>query len=414
MVLVKSFLKRNKGRIILSIFLFAVFINAFTHHLQKGKIYGKVHVKGEVINTLYGKSYIKTDKGRIFKIYPPRGRKVFVSDRVELWGLANENRIKVWRLKIFRSPLQRLRIKIHTLLKRKFLKTAKGKFEKKLGSALLFGENWFSKKERIRMSHLGIYHILVISGMHYALLFSFFLLIPLRWKLRYWIALLFFSFFTFLVLFPKAPAYRAFISFFLFLTAKIFEKQYDSLKALLFAATLWLLVYPYWTFNFGFWLSYLASLSLILYYGSQKTPEENFLKNFFGKVLGVEATLVVTTVIAPLLVYLLHYLSFGGFLYSWLFTLLAVLFLFASLLNVFTFWSFNPLLEVQHLTATLFERVFYSVPEKVYITTSQIPLWEVCLMVVSALLVVALPISKKWVVLIFFLLLEGVIGILPL
>ena len=410
----KKFLYRHKGAFLLLLLLFAALSNALLHVPKRGKLYGNIHLKGEVINTSYGMAYIRTERGLIFKLYPPKGKKLFVSDTVEVWGKAHGFRIKVEKLKVYRSSLQRLRVKIHTLLKERFLKTAKSKFERKLGSALLFGENWFSRKEKLKMSHLGIYHIIVISGLHYALIFTFFLIFPVRWKLRYWLALAFFTFFTFLILFPKAPAYRSFISFFLFLTAKLIERRYNSLKALLFAATLWLLVYPYWVFNFGFWLSYLASLSLILYYGSQKTPEENFFKNFFGKVLGLEATLVVTVVISPLLVYLLHYLSFGGFLYAWIFTLLAVVFLFISLLNAFTFWSLPPFLEIQHLTANLFEEVFYRVPTGVYITTSKIPLWEACLVVAIALLTVSLPIPKKWIVLTLLLLVEMLIFLIPL
>ncbi len=405
----KKFLYRHKWTLILLLPLLAVLSNALLHPTKRGKLFGSVHLKGEVINTSYGMVYIKTDKGLIFKLYPPKGKKLFVSDTVDVWGKAYGFRLYAEKLKIYRSSLQRLRVKIHTLLKERFLKTAKSKFEKKLGSALLFGENWFSRKEKLKMSHLGIYHIIVISGLHYALIFTFFLIFPVRWKLRYWLALAFFTFFTFLILFPKAPAYRAFMSFLLFLSAKILERRYSSLKALILAAILWIALFPYWVFNIGFWLSYLASLSLILYYGGGRTPEENFFRNFFGKFLGLEATLVVSVAISPLLVYTFHYLSFGGFLFAWIFTPLAVAFILVSLLNGLTLWSFTPLLEVQHLTANLFEGVFRTIPETVYINTPTIPKWEIYPLTILALVAVALPIPKKWLLLIFLLFLETAI-----
>lgn len=410
----RKLLYRHKWTFILFLTLFIALSNALLHPTKRGKIFGNVHLKGEVINTSYGRAYIKTNRGLVFKLYPPKGEKLFISDAVEVWGKAYGFRIKAEKLKIHRSILQRLRIKIHNFLKTRFLKTAETNFEKKLGSALLFGENWFSRKEKLKMSHLGIYHIIVISGLHYALIFTFFLIFPVRWKLRYWFALAFFTFFTLIILFPKAPAYRAFISFLLFLTAKILERRYSSLKALIWAATLWILLYPHWVFNIGFWLSYLASLALILYYGGGRTPEENFFRNFFGKFLGLEATLVVSVAISPLLAYTFHYLSFGGFLFAWILTPLAVTFILVSLLNGLFLWSFTPLLEIQHLTANLFDKVFYILPEKVFFHTAPIPKWELYSFTILALIALALPIPKKWLVLISLLLLETAIFLMQL
>ena len=241
--------------------------------------------------------------------------------------------------------------------------------------------------------------------MHYALLFTFFLIFPVRWKLRYWLALSFFVFFTFLILFPKAPAYRAFISFSLFLLAKILEKQYHSLKALLIAFSLWVLIFPYWFFNVGFWLSYLASLSLILYYGNRKTPENSLFENMIKTFLGLEASLVVLTVINPILAYYFHYYSFGSFLYNQIFTLLAEGFLLVGILNMLTFWSFSPFVELQHLIASTFEWIFSKIPENVFIKVPYFPKEVMFLFVITAIGFL-LIVPKKWklkvLVLLFF------------
>ena len=377
----------TKGFFILSILLLFSGFHAYKNHVKREKVYGEVHLKGEVINTIYRKAIFLDDKGRIFRFYFPKGVRLYPGDGVELEGTAKGSYIKVKHLKVKRNFLQKWRIKLHNFLKRRFLRTAKTAFEKKLGSALLFGENWFSRAERLKLAHTGIYHIIVISGMHYALLFTFFLIFPVRWRLRYWLALAFFAFFTFLVLFPKAPAYRAFISFAVFLLAKLFDRQYHSLKALLLAAALWLWLFPYWFYNLGFWLSYLASLSLILYYGIQKTPEENFVRNVAGKLLGLEAALVVMAVINPLLAYYFHYFSFGSFFYTWIFTLLAEGFLIVGILNMLTLWSFPLFLEVQHYIASAFGEVFYRIPEAVYFEVPDYPKWFMYLFVVLPLLV---------------------------
>jgi len=395
-------LVKQKGFLVLLIFLFISFIYAFLHSPQRAKTYGKIHVKGEVINTVYKKAIVLTKEREIYYFFIPRGKDIYTGDRVEIFGYAKRSYIRVNLIRIERNFIQRLRVKIHNTLKWRFLKTAKTTFERKLGLALLFGENWFSKKEKKKLSHLGIYHIIVISGMHYALLFSFFLLLPARWKFRYWVALGFFLFFTFLILFPKAPAYRAFISFALFLLAKIVERQYFSLKAILLAATFWILLYPHWLYNIGFWLSYLASLALVLYYGNERTPEENFLRNTFGKFLGLEAALVVMVVITPILGYYLHYVSLGSFLYSWIFTFWAELFLFIGVINMLTFWGFPPLLEIQHYIAKVFGEIFYKLPENVYLKISYIPKEVMFLLTFLGLILVSVPIRGRFIVLFLF------------
>lgn len=372
-----------KGYIILFAFVLLATLQAFFNKPKWGKTFGYKTFKGVVINRIHNKVYLLTEEGEIYLFYAKR--RLFPQDRVKLQGTAKGTFVKPQNIEVKRGLLQRLRVKFHQTLKERFLKTAKRPFGKKLGSALLFGENWFSRKERKKLSLIGIYHLVVISGMHYALLFSFFLIFPARFKVRYYIALVFLAFFTFLVLFPKAPSYRAFTSFALFLASKIGERPYSPLKALLVGYSISLLLFPHWFYSLGFWLSYLASLGLILYYRSNRTPEENFLRNFFGTLLGLEATLVVLAVITPLIGYSFHFFSFGSFLYGWAFTVLTELFLLVGILNVVTYWNFPPLVQAQHLLANFFEVLFEKFPQKVYVSLSPFPFWVAVVLVVTAL-----------------------------
>ena len=394
----------GKGFLILLAFAIIATFFASLHKVERANLHGYVKVEGEVIATSFGRVYLLSEEGKLFKLY--LRKKVYPSDILSVKGFASGYYLYPEVVEIKRSFLQKVRIKIHNLLKERFLKTSRSRFEKKLGSALLFGENWFSYKERKRLSHLGIYHVMVISGLHYALLFTFFLIFPVRWKLRYYLALGFLSFFTFLVLFPKAPAYRAFFSFALFLLAKILEERYVSLKAWLFAYGLSLLLFPYWFYNVGFWLSYLASLALILYYGGNRTPEQNFLKNVVNGWLGVEASVVVLSVINPIIVKYFGFISFGGILYTALFTLLTEIFLIVGLLNMFTYWHFPPFLELQHLVAKLYGELFYSLPEKVYIKAGNLPEVFVYLFPLLSLGVLALPLRGRFLVLLLLLLVQ--------
>ena len=343
---------------LLFLLLFATFYS-YTHRAIYKPKYGYGCIEGEVAYRSYNKVWLNSE-GRFFYFYTKRP--IYPTDSVEVCGTFKGLRIKPKTLKVERNFLQKLRLKIRYYLKGKFFKIAKSKVEKKLISALVFGDNYFSRKEKRRLSHLGIYHLIVISGMHYAFLFTFFLVFPVRWKLRYWFALAFLSAFTFLLLFPKAPAYRAFLSFALFLTAKIFERNYSSFKALFWAYALSLFLFPFWLTNVGFWLSYLASLSLILYYGGRKVPEESFLSNLFGKFLGLEAVLVVSVVIAPLIASQFHFFGLGSFLYTALFSFVVQIFLLVAILNVFTFFSLPPLVWAQNSVADFFGYLFYNLP----------------------------------------------------
>ena len=190
------------------------------------------------------------------------------------------------------------------------------------------------------------------------------------------------------------------------MAAKIEERLYSPLKALLWGYSLSLLFFPHWFYSLGFWLSYLASLGLILYYRSNRTPEENFLRNFFGNLLGLEATLVVTAVISPLLAYYFHFFSFGSFLYAWIFTLLTEFFLLVGILNTVTLWSFPPLVEAQHIISDAFDVLFEKVPERVYINLEPFPFWVAVVSVITALGILILIKRKRWLYLILLLLLE--------
>jgi len=387
-------------------FLFVVaglltFWNFFLYWPKSSINYFSQKIHAQVISVSYNYAILLDENKRKWRVIFNKKNPLYPGDIVEF---SRKNlkiyykRILLDSYKVKRSFLQSLRIKIHNFLKKRFLKaTKRNKFALKLGSALIFGENWFSKKERNKFARLGIYHLIVISGMHFGIFLMFFYLIPVVKKIRWFLAGAFFIFFSFFLLFPKAPLYRAFISVFLFLIAMIFEKPYHSLKALLVAYIFSLLLHPYWVFNIGFWLSYLASLSLILYFGSTRTPEENFYMNFLSKSLGIEASLVVSTAIAPLLAYTFKYISFGSFLYGLIFTLITQLFLLVAFLNLLTLWSFPFLCNLQINISEVFHYFLKNLGNDNFIlkTSPKIPLIEVIVLIALALAITSLSNSRR-------------------
>lgn len=139
--------------------------------------------------------------------------------------------------------------------------------KEKLGSrkaglitSLAFGyTDELDSEDRSEMNSLGISHIISVSGLHMALVYSVLRrLVGYRLSLM---ALLFYVFFT-----GAAPSsIRAYIMILIMNLAPIVKKNYNSLSALSLAGIAILMNKPYSIFNLGFILSFLATLGIILY-----------------------------------------------------------------------------------------------------------------------------------------------------
>ncbi len=383
--------------------------HSFLNKPEWGRERGRVYLEGEVISKNYNRVVLLDNRNRLWSVRFKGFPKLYPGDRLLLEGVARGARVYPESWRVERSFLQKVRLKVRNTLKRRFLEKTNSKIQKKVGSALLFGENYFSRKERRKIAHLGIYHLIVISGMHYALFLAVFAFLPVRWNLRPVAALGFFLFFTFLVLFPKAPAYRAFTSVAMFLLAYLVGRNYDPLKALFLASSIWLVFYPYWGTSLGFWLSYLASLALILYYGGKKTPEENFIRSFFGKSLGVEASVVVSAVINPLIVSFLKYTTFGVFFFGFLFTVLVQIYILFGTLNMLTYWSVPPLVFLQNMTAEGFGYLLNVLPEVLVFENLKIPPWVAVPFTLLGIGILLSPLKWKLSLLLFLLAIQTAI-----
>lgn len=109
------------------------------------------------------------------------------------------------------------------------------------------------------MKNLGISHVISISGLHLVLVYSV-LRRLLGVKLSLVLALVY-------VLFSgaSAPAVRAYIMIVILNFGKIVKRNYNPIAALSLAGIILLLVKPYYIYNLGFVLSFLATLGIILF-----------------------------------------------------------------------------------------------------------------------------------------------------
>jgi len=136
--------------------------------------------------------------------------------------------------------------------------------------ALLLGEDGrLDQRTDRQFQKTGLYHLLAISGAHVAvitfLLYSLLNLLPIRKKTIQIILLFSLIFYAFLVE-GQPSVFRAAIMASLFFLGKIIFADVNLLNTLSFSAIILLILNPFSLDDVGFQLTFLATLSLILFY----------------------------------------------------------------------------------------------------------------------------------------------------
>jgi competence protein ComEC len=178
--------------------------------------------------------------------------------------------------------------------------------------AMLLGDE-VNLDEDLRRSYseTGIVHIIAISGGNVAIFFIFIsaLLFWLRNKKHLWVKyLVALPLVWFYVVMAGAPpsAIRAALMFSLLAFAMMLQKNSNSLNQLFAAAFLLLCAQPMWLFSVGFQLSFVAVLSLVLFY----TPVYKWISPVY-KVSrwlwgAIAASVAAEILVAPLVIYYFH------------------------------------------------------------------------------------------------------------
>ena len=183
---------------------------------------------------------------------------------------------------------------------------------KGLIQAMLLGDE-INLDEDLRQSYseTGIVHIIAISGGNVAIFFIVisWLLWWLRHKKHLWIkyAIALPLVWVYVLMAGAAPsAIRAAIMFSLLAFSVLLQKNNNSLNQLFATAFLLLCAQPSWLFSLGFQLSFVAVLSLILFYKwiYQWLSPANFIIRQLWSV--VAASLAAEILVAPLVVYYFH------------------------------------------------------------------------------------------------------------
>lgn len=218
--------------------------------VEVSNYYGKGEIKGRIVNLSNVDSNLEV------------GNKLIVK------GSFSENHNKT------KGILGDYKIEEHIVLKSDFIdklykrrRYIYEKIENKLGkrkaaliTSVSFGyKDELDKDHRELMSSLGISHAISISGLHLVLIYSVLKLL-LGSKLSLIVALIYVMFSG-----ASAPAIRAYIMIVILNIGNVVKRNYNPLAALSLAGIVLLLIKPYYIYNLGFILSFLATLGIILF-----------------------------------------------------------------------------------------------------------------------------------------------------
>lgn len=133
--------------------------------------------------------------------------------------------------------------------------------------------------EKIAFSESGVFHFLAVSGFHFSLianiLLNLFKILKVNRTIAYSLCCLFIIFFTIMVGFTPSVV-RSGVMLFIYYLSKIFFKSYDSLNSLGLGLILILIMNMDACLDVGLWMSFVATVSLILF--SDKIKVKMFSK----------------------------------------------------------------------------------------------------------------------------------------
>ncbi|MCC9042506.1 ComEC family competence protein [Myroides sp. M-43] len=182
---------------------------------------------------------------------------------------------------------------------------------KALLTALLLGEKSFIEDDRIsQFKEVGVMHVLAISGLHvgliYLVLVKVFFFIPRRFR---W-AVVIVSLWLFVFISGFSPSvFRAVFMFSMFTICKLIGRDQTLEHNIGLALFFSLCIYPYWVYDIGFQLSYLAVISIVYFLPLFKNLyAKNIIMKYIQGILYVSISVQIGLV--PLQLYYFHQFSF--------------------------------------------------------------------------------------------------------
>ena len=172
--------------------------------------------------------------------------------------------------------------KVRYKLKRIIIKRLNKINNKYLYTFILGDSNYLNENVKLSFRNNGISHLFAVSGMHITLLSMILLKILSKLKNKYIINLLLFSFLLFYMFLTNftPSVIRATFLFISLSINKLFNLKLNPLICILLILDIMLIYNPYYIYNIGFILSFLVSISLIIF-----GKISNNYHNYFIKIL---------------------------------------------------------------------------------------------------------------------------------
>lgn len=134
-------------------------------------------------------------------------------------------------------------------------------------TSIILGESSYIDEDNLFLyRELGLAHILAVSGLHIGIITGFLIFIfsrlGIKRRINICLSLSIIWIYGFLIGYPPSIL-RASIMFSLLFYSSIIHEPYDSINTLSIACFILLLVNPYYLFNMGFQLSFVAAFSIV-------------------------------------------------------------------------------------------------------------------------------------------------------
>ena len=225
----------------------------------------------------------------------------------------------------------------------------------RMGLALIFGEKGYLGKEREDFINAGTSHLLAISGMHVGIiLLTMLFIFRFNRKFSYYLSLGFLSVYP-LFTGLHIPVVRASLLGTLYIISKLKYLKINPLNLLFFVGFVVLLFSPNSLFSVSFQLSFIAVLGLILYSNLLNVQHQNPAIRYIGSSVLMSVVAVLFT--TPIILYYFGKFSLTTIIATPVLVLLLFPYLFLSVFNLFSFFSFSPTVHLMDFLGGLFIKI---------------------------------------------------------
>lgn len=258
------------------------------------------------------------------------GKEIYVQSYISDYDVVGED--KHWRYQI----LNVRRALIAKISEQDSSLTEEGKG---LLVALLLGEKSYIDADVVtQFKDVGVMHILAISGLHvgliYLVLMQVFFFLPKHWKRIAVLVVLW----VFVFLSGFSPSvFRAVFMFSIFTTCQLIRRDQNLEHSIGLALFFGLCIYPYWVYDIGFQLSYLAVISIVYFLPMFKNYySKNKIVKYIQGILYVSLSVQIGLI--PIQLYYFHQFSFIFLLANLVVIPLATVLVIVGMLYLSTMW----------------------------------------------------------------------------